>query len=110
MRAQAEKVENETEIELNKTKKQMELEHNERMSQLEINKAKRLAEIQVTKFEKQIESIGKSTIISMAKAGPQFQAKLLQGLGLKGFMMMDGKHPINLYNTAQNLIAQPNTV
>ena len=40
----------------------------------------------------------------MAKAGPEFQAKLLKGLGLKGFMMMDGKHPINLYNTAQNMV------
>ena len=28
------------------------------------------------------------------------KAKLLQGLGLKGYLVSDGKNPINLFNTA----------
>ena len=40
----------------------------------------------------------------MAKAGPETQAKLLQGLGLKGYMVVDGKNPVNLFNTANGLM------
>ena len=32
------------------------------------------------------------------------QAKLLGGLGLKGYLVTDGKSPINLFNTAQGMI------
>jgi len=40
----------------------------------------------------------------MARAGPETQAKLLQGLGLKGFMITDGKNPVNLMNTATGIL------
>jgi len=33
------------------------------------------------------------------------QAKLLKGLGLKSLLISDGHSPINLFNTAQGLIA-----
>ena len=49
---------------------------------------------------------GRDTIAAMARAGPEMQAKLLQGLGLKGFLVTDGKNPINLFNTAQGMIAK----
>ena len=32
------------------------------------------------------------------------KAKLLKGLGLKGYLVSDGKNPINLFNTANGLI------
>jgi len=48
--------------------------------------------------------MGKDTIVAMAKAGPESQAKLLKGLGLKGFLISDGKNPINLFNTANGNI------
>ena len=51
-----------------------------------------------------VEAIGQNTLIEMAKAGPESQAKLLQGLGLKGFMIVDGKNPINLMNTVNGLL------
>jgi major vault protein len=28
----------------------------------------------------------------------------LQGLGLKGYMVVDGKNPVNLFNTANGLM------
>jgi len=40
----------------------------------------------------------------MARAGPEMQAKLLKGLGLNGYMIMDAKNPVNLFNTANGLI------
>ena len=50
--------------------------------------------------------VGRETIAAMARAGPEMQAKLLQGLGLKGFLVTDGKNPINLFNAAQGMVAQ----
>ena len=44
----------------------------------------------------------------MAKAGPETQAKLLKGLGLQGYMILDSKNPINLMNTAQGFIGCQN--
>ena len=43
----------------------------------------------------------------MAEAGPEYQAKLLEGLGLSGFIMTDGNNPINLFNTANGLVGGP---
>lgn len=40
----------------------------------------------------------------MARAGPETKAKLLGGLGLKGFLVTDGKNPINLFNTANGFV------
>ena len=71
---------------------------------LEIKKAKEMAEIEASKFKNLVSAIGKETIVSMARAGPETQAKLLQGLGLKGFLVSDGKNPINLFNTANGII------
>jgi len=49
-------------------------------------------------------SIGADTIQAMAEAGPSMQAKLLQSLGLKSFLITDGNSPINLFQTASGLI------
>ena len=38
--------------------------------------------------------------MAISKAGPEMKAKLLKGLGLKGYLVSDGKNPINLFNTA----------
>jgi len=43
--------------------------------------------------------------LAISKAGPEMQAKLLKGLGLKGFLISDGKNPINLFNTANGMIS-----
>ena len=40
----------------------------------------------------------------MAKAGPLVQSKLLASLGIKSFLITDGKNPINLFNTAKGLV------
>ena len=82
-----------------------EIGHQEALDDLTIKTERELAEIEVKKFEETIEAIGKETLVQMARAGPETQAKLLKGLGLKGFMVMDGKNPINLFQTANGMVS-----
>jgi major vault protein len=93
-----------------KTKKQVqEVVHKTKFVELELAKAKELAEIESKKFEDTVNAIGATTIQSIARAGPEMQARLLKGLGLKSFMITDGHSPINLFNTASGMIgAKPN--
>ena len=73
------------------------------MAELEIKRERDLAEIEVKKFKETMNAIGKETITAMARGGPETQAKLLKGLGLKGFFVMDGKNPINLFSMAEGM-------
>jgi len=95
-----------TEIEQLKLRQEAEISHHAALAELEISKARETAEIEAAKFKSIVDSIGADTITAMARAGPEMQAKLLQGLGLKSFMITDGKSPINLFNTANGLVAQ----
>merc|ERR1719263_148906 len=82
-----------------------EIDHQKALMDLEIEKAQKLAEIEAAKFKQTVDAIGPDTIASIARAGPEMQAKLLQGLGLKGFLVTDGKSPINLFQTASGMIS-----
>ncbi len=64
-----------------------------------------MAKIETDKFVNMVEALGQDTLISMARAGPETKAKMLKGLGLKGFLVSDGKSPINLFNTANGFLA-----
>jgi len=101
------KITQEAEIELIKNRYGAEAEHKKAMIDIEIDTRKKLADIEADKFTKTIEAIGTETLIQMARAGPETQAKLLQGLGLKGYMIVDAKNPINLFSTAQSMINAP---
>ena len=92
---------------MKKSRMQTELGHTEAMDKLEIKTKRELAAIEVSKFKQTVDAIGKKTIIAIARAGPESQAKLLGSLGLKGFMILDGKHPINLFNTANGMLSNP---
>ena len=50
--------------------------------------------------------LGPKTLEQMVNAGPEMQAKILKSLGLKGYLMTDGKSPINLFDTANGLVQQ----
>lgn len=69
-----------------------------------VSKAEKLSQIEIAKFQQIIEAIGKETLISISKSGPEMKAKMLKGLGLKGFLVTDGKNPINLFNTANGML------
>ncbi len=63
-----------------------------------------MSQIETTKFKEIVGAIGKKTLVAIAKAGPAMKASMLKGLGLKGFLVTDGKNPINLFNTANGLL------
>jgi len=75
--------------------------------ELEIQRARDLARIESGKFKRIVDAIGAHTLKAIAQAGPEMQAKLLEGLGLKSFLITDGNSPINLFNTASGLIGSP---
>jgi major vault protein len=68
--------------------------------ELELSKAKNLIEVESDKFEKIMAAIGPETLVSIANAGPELQAKLLCSLGLSGYLMMDSDNPVNLFSAA----------
>jgi len=105
--AEATKIKSESELAQLKAKQEAEIEHQSKINGLEIQKAKQLAAIEAKKFADVVGALGADTIKSMAEAGPALQAKLLSGLGLQSFLITDGNSPINLFNTASGLIANP---
>jgi major vault protein len=105
--AEASKIKSEAELEQLKAKQIAEIDHQKSLNTLAITKSKELALIEAKKFKDVVGAIGADTIRSMAEAGPAMQAKLLQGLGLKSFLITDGNSPINLFNTASGLIGSP---
>jgi len=107
LRAQASKIEVGARLECLRLEQEAEVEHRKAMDALEIERAKKLASLETRKFQNAVEAIGPSTLAEMARAGPEMQAKLLQGLGLKGYLVTDGKSPINLLSTAQGMLSDP---
>jgi len=102
--AEAAKIKAEADLEQTKQKQTAQITHQKALNELEISKAKDLSGIDSTKFKAIVDAIGAETISSIAEAGPAMQAKLLQGLGLKSFLITDGNSPINLFSTANGLL------
>jgi major vault protein len=102
--AKASNIKSEAELSQQKLRQKADIDHKKALIELEITKARQLADIEAEKFGQIVDSIGATTIKSMAEAGPAMQAKLLSGLGLKSFLITDGNSPINLFNTAQGLV------
>jgi len=105
--ADAAKIKSEAELEQLKLKQAAQIQHQKAINAIEIKKAQQLGEIESSKFKAIVDAIGADTIQSMAEAGPAMQAKLLQSLGLKSFLITDGNSPINLFQTANGLINAP---
>lgn len=93
-------------LEEQKKRQQMELEHKSKVTELEIKRNRDMAEIETNKFAEVVGAIGPETIKAIAQAGPEMQAKLLAGLGLKSLMITDGNSPINLFSTAAGLVGK----
>ena len=93
-----------TEISIMKNQADAEIEFQKAMDEIEISKAQELAEIEKNKMTAIINAIGPETLVEIARAGPETQAKLLQSMGLKGYMITDGKNPVNLFNTLGGML------
>lgn len=106
LKAQAMEFEGNQEIEQLQKSQIAELEHKKALYDLEIKKAKEMADIEIKKFKQIVGAIGQETIVEISKAGPEMKAQLLKGLGLKGYLVSDGKNPINLFNTANGFLGE----
>jgi len=104
LKAEAALIQSEVELKHLRAKQEYEIHHQKHLNELDIHKQKELSSIEAKKFKDIVDSIGPQTITAIAQAGPELQAKLLQGLGLKSFMITDGNSPINLFNTAAGLV------
>merc|ERR1712137_904875 len=107
LKAQSSTIVTESELESSASLQLSEVEYKHKMDDLEIQRASGLAKIESTKFKAIIGAIGRETIAAIAQAGPEMQAKLLEGLGIKSLLITDGNSPINLFNTANGLITDP---
>lgn len=83
-----------------------EIKLEEEKLELEIESKTKLVSIEIEQFKTTVEAIDPNTIVQMAKAGPETQAKLLKGLGLQGYMIVDGKHSVNLMGAANGLLGK----
>jgi len=108
LRAQAMSIEASASLHQRKAEQEVEIAHQAELIKLEVEKARELAGIESNKFQQTVDAIGPDTICQIAQAGPEMQAKLLQGLGLKGFLVTDGTNPVNLFNTAQGFVGGNN--
>ena len=107
LKASAQKISADADLDMMKRKHQTTLDYQQKLNDLEVEKVDRLSKIEAEKFESTMDAIGPETILAMAKAGPELQAQLLEGLGLKGYLITDGNSPINLFNTAGGMIGAP---
>lgn len=104
LRSQAMRIESAARLEQLQLQQQAEVEHQRALDELEIQRQKELAAIEAKKFQDICQAIKPETIAKIAQAGPEMQAKLLKGLGLQGYLVTDGKNPINLFQTAKGMV------
>ncbi|XP_067937582.1 major vault protein-like [Watersipora subatra] len=107
LKAEAVKIDAESELERLSNARSAENKYIAEQNELEVSKAERMSEIEVNKFKMMVSAIGADTLKAMANAGPEMQVRLLQGLGIRSTLITDGSSPINLFQTAQGLIAPP---
>jgi len=103
-KAESQSTKSSAQLKLLKSEQETEITYKRDWNALEINKATQLSEIEAKKFKSIIDAIGPDTLRKISQSGPEMQSRLLSGLGLKSFLITDGNHPINLFNTAAGLI------
>jgi major vault protein len=103
-KAEAQATKSNAQLKVLKSEQESEISYKKDWNGLEITKATQLAEIEASKFKAIIDAVGPETLRRISQAGPEMQSRLLAGLGLKSFLITDGNHPINLFNTATGLI------
>ena len=77
LRAQAAKVEADTELNRLTQARELELNYSKLTADLEIEKTKRLAAIEINEFREHVNAIGSETIQAIATSGPENQVKII---------------------------------
>jgi major vault protein len=70
-----------------------------------LDKRRAVAEIDGKHYQAMVNALGHETIQRIAQVdGPEAKAALLKALGMKTMLITDGKSPLNLWNTAHDLL------
>merc|ERR1719192_1616137 len=104
LKAQAKKIKADGALEMRRKREESDLNYTRRLNSIKGNHEDRLAKIESEKFKRMIDAIGPDTLKSIAQAGPELQAKLLGGLGIKSTVIVDGNNPLNLFGTANGML------
>lgn len=94
---------NNFDLEIQKLNHSIKLKYEQDKSSITLNTKKAITDLETDKFERIIQAIGQDTMVEISRAGPESQVKLLQALGLEGYIMTDGNNPINLFNFGNKL-------
>ena len=95
---------NDREEEVLEKKRQIEAEMRRRELELEMEKEAQLAAIEASRFSSAVAALGPETVKAISEAGNETKIKLLQGLGLEGAVVSNGRHPVSLEKTANGMI------
>jgi major vault protein len=95
-------------LSLLKEEQAADIQYQRELNKLEITRAQQLANIEAEKFKSVVEAVGAKTLAGIADSGPALQKKMLQGLGLRSFVITDGSTPVNLFNGAGGQIGLHN--
>ncbi|KAF1774446.1 Shoulder domain [Phytophthora cactorum] len=101
LRAKAERIEHEAHVASIKEDQTLSVAHAEQLAKVEVHKKRELMAIEAEKFQQMVSSVGQETLVALARAGPDGQVKMLEALGLSGYLITDGKSPVNLLGTAR---------
>ncbi|KAE9300163.1 Major vault protein [Phytophthora fragariae] len=104
LRAKAERIEHEAHVARVKEDQMLSVAHAQRLAEMEVHKKRELMAIEAEKFQQMVGSVGQETLVALARAGPDGQVKMLEALGLSGYLITDGKSPVNLLGTAEGII------
>jgi len=85
----------------------MQLDNEKAMSKLTLETQEKKSNIESDKFESIIGAVGTDTLKAICSGTMKAQNAMLQGLGLKGYMLTDGKTPVNLFTAAQGMLGNP---
>jgi len=95
--AEASQIKAKGKLETTKKTQEAEVQYQRGLNKLEIDKALALSDIEASKFKSIVDAIGAKTLHNISNSGPELQKKLIQGLGLKSFVITDGSTPLNLF-------------
>jgi len=103
--AEAERIKAESELAQTKERQTAEVVHTRALNDLEVQRAKELAAIEGAKFRNIVKAIGADTLQAIAQAGPEAQQSMLAGLGVHGFLNVEGDSPLAVFTQHQSLVA-----
>ncbi|NXU51451.1 MVP protein, partial [Turnix velox] len=104
LRAEAVAIETEAELSRQERLQAQEVRAQRARGEAEVARAEALAAVEASRVRELVAALGPETIRDIARAGPELQVKLLQGLGLRSTLITDGNAPLNLFTTARGLL------